>query len=215
MRSYCGPKEFPYGHGQAAHAFAPRISGRHIVNSRRIAFRCGGKYPPGNRNRKIGACPEEGSGERGKMDAGRDTPGPLGCSEGEKPPRLQQLHWAHIENDPLFAPLHDYWGMYSDTYVHFTPEFIGQQHFDERFSEDGVKTITLRYFASERVVLQSTITICGIHGKILDVFDACFDNAASNDGGWKMLRATFDQLGIDLWKELPLDEEDTESAQSS
>lgn len=126
--------------------------------------------------------------------------------DGERPKNLPPLQWPEIDNDPLFAPLKDYFGMYSDTFVHFTPEFIGQQHFDERPSQDGVAIINLRYFSSDRMVIQNAITICGIHGKILGVFDACFDNMVSNDGGWKMLKATFDQLGADLWKQLPPDD---------
>jgi hypothetical protein len=126
---------------------------------------------------------------------------------GEKPKTLPPFPWDVIEADPRFAVLKEYFGMYSDTYVHFSPEFIGQQHFDEHVGEGGIKLVSLRYFAFDRRVIQSTITICGIHGRILEVFDACFDNMISNDSGWKLLKATFDELGTALWKELPPDDD--------
>lgn len=129
----------------------------------------------------------------------------------EKVKALPPFPWEVFENDPRFAVLKDYFGMYSDTYVHFSPEFIGQQHFDQHAGEDGTPLISLRYFASERRVLQAAITICGIHGKILEVFDTCFDHMISNDSGWKLLKTTFDTLGLHLWSELPPDEDDLQS----
>ena len=73
---------------------------------------------------------------------------------GERPKNLPPLQWPEIDNDPLFAPLKDYFGMYSDTFVHFTPEFIGQQQFDERPSQDSVAVVNLRYFSSDRMVIR-------------------------------------------------------------
>jgi len=45
--------------------------------------------------------------------------------------------------------------------------------------------------------------LCGLHVRILLVFDAVFDGVVSADAGWKVLRATFDQLGNELWRDLP------------
>lgn len=130
---------------------------------------------------------------------------------GKKPKQAPQFQVPDVEADPLFAPLKVYFGMYSDTFVHFTPEFVGQQHFEETPGEDGVKIIHLPYFASDRIVVEHAITICGLHGKILLLFDACFDNLVSNDKGWQILKATFDQLGIDLRKNMPPDEDSVPS----
>jgi hypothetical protein len=47
------------------------------------------------------------------------------------------------------------------------------------------------------------------------LFNACFDHVVSVDPGWKMLKATCDQLGADLFKALSPDDDSDESATSA
>ena len=126
---------------------------------------------------------------------------------GERPKPFQAAQFPGIKDDPLYKSLQDYFGMYSDAFVHFTPEFMGIQHFHEAPDTDNITLISLRCFAPEPTILQHGVTLCGLHGRILALFDACFDNVVSNDKGWQMLKATFDQLGSDLLKTLPAEEE--------
>jgi len=44
---------------------------------------------------------------------------------------------------------------------------------------------------------------CGLHVRIILVFDAVFDAIVVGDAGWKVLRAAFDQLAADLMRDLP------------
>src|ERR1022692_478806 len=52
-------------------------------------------------------------------------------SAGNKPPRLPSVQFPEVDGDPLYASLKDYFGIYSDAYIHFTPEFLGIQQFPE------------------------------------------------------------------------------------
>jgi len=113
---------------------------------------------------------------------------------GAKAPRLPNVHFPLVDSDPLFVSLKEYFGIASDMHVHFTPEFFGNQHFQERPTADGGRTIELDYFASEGTVLLGIIGLCGIHARILAIFNACFDGVVSTDPGWRLLEATFQQL---------------------
>jgi hypothetical protein len=126
---------------------------------------------------------------------------------GDRPKPLRPDRFPEISDDPLYKCLQDFLGMYSDVFVHFTPEFMGIQHFREALDADNITLITLQPFAPEHTILQHGITLCGLHVRILALFDACFDNVLSNDKGWQMLKATFDQLGSDLLKTLPTNED--------
>lgn len=45
--------------------------------------------------------------------------------------------------------------------------------------------------------------LCGLHVRIILVFDAVFDGIVVADAGWKVLRTTFDQLAMELMRDLP------------
>jgi hypothetical protein len=134
---------------------------------------------------------------------------------GQKPENLQSAYFPGVNDDPLYKALHDYFGMYSDAFVHFTPEFLGMQHFSESTDGDGIVRYSLQYLAPERTVLQHGITLCGLHGRILNLFDACFDKITTTDKGWQMLKTTFDQLGADLLKTLPPEESDPAASEGN
>jgi hypothetical protein len=41
------------------------------------------------------------------------------------------VQFAGLENEPLLAKLQEFFGIASDMYVHFTPEFFGQEFFTQ------------------------------------------------------------------------------------
>jgi hypothetical protein len=51
--------------------------------------------------------------------------------DGRKPPSLPPVQFRGLENDPLLAKLQDFFGIASDLYIHFTPEFFGRGFFTE------------------------------------------------------------------------------------
>jgi hypothetical protein len=122
--------------------------------------------------------------------------------EGKKPKGLPRNRFPELENEPLLQDLQQYFGIASDSFIHFTPEFLGHQDFSETPTGDGMVSIGLNYFASEPEILQHAIMLCRLHARILLVFDAVFDGVVSADAAWKVLRATFDQVGKDLWNDL-------------
>jgi hypothetical protein len=123
--------------------------------------------------------------------------------EGKKPEYLPPNRFVDLDNEPLLDELQQYFGIASDSFIHFTPEFLGHQDFVETPNGDGNVSIGLNYFASERDSLLHAIMLCGLHVRILLVFDAVFDGVVCADAGWKVLRATFDQLGNELLRDLP------------
>jgi hypothetical protein len=122
--------------------------------------------------------------------------------EGKKPERLPSVRFPELDNDPLVQDLQQYFGIASDTFVHFTPEFFALQEFSETPDGDGNVSIGLNYITSDRDILLHAAMLCGLHVRILHVFDAVFDGVLSADAGWKMLRATFDELAKGLWRDL-------------
>jgi hypothetical protein len=116
---------------------------------------------------------------------------------------MPPIRFPELDQDPLIASLQEYFGIASDTYVHFTPEFFGQQDFSQSPLDDANVFIGLNYFSNERAILLHAIMLCGLHVRILLVFDAAFDHIIISDAGWKVLRVTFDQLAVELMRELP------------
>jgi len=123
--------------------------------------------------------------------------------EGQKPEYLPPVRFPELDQEPLLLALQQYFGMASDTYIHFTPEYFGQQEFSQQPAEGDKVWVRLEYFAAERDILFHAVTLCALHIRILLVFDAAFDNVMTSDGGWKVLRVTGDQLAADLLRGLP------------
>jgi hypothetical protein len=123
--------------------------------------------------------------------------------QGQKPEYLPPVRFPELDGEPLIEALQQYFGMASDTYVHFTPEFFGQQPFSQTHTEDGNVFIALNYFGTERDILSHAVMLCGLHVRILLVFDAVFDGIVAVDAGWNLLQVTFDQLAADLMRNLP------------
>ena len=124
---------------------------------------------------------------------------------GKKPERLTPNRFPELDKEPLIASLQDYFGVASDMYIHFTPEYFGQQVFSQRPVEgDSEKVfIALNYFTEQRPILFHAIYLSGLHVRVLLVFDAVFDNEVTGDAGWSVLRVTFDQLAMELLRDLP------------
>jgi hypothetical protein len=126
------------------------------------------------------------------------------CQQYHNPEYCPPFDVLLLEQESLFVALQQYFGMASDTYIHFTPEYFGQQTFSQHPIDGGKVWVGLEYFASERDILFHAVTVCALHGRILLVFDAVFDGVMNGDAGWRVLQATFDQLAADLLRDLPL-----------
>jgi len=123
--------------------------------------------------------------------------------EGKKPERLPSVRFPELDNDPLVQDLQQYFGIASDAFVHFTPEFFALQESSETPDGDGNVSVVLNYITSNRNILLHAAMLCGLHVRTLLVFDAAFDGVVSAHAGWKVLRATFDQLSTELSRDLP------------
>jgi len=103
----------------------------------------------------------------------------------------------------LVASLQEYFGIASDTYIHFTPEYFGQRVFSQTPMGGGKVFISLNYLTEAGPILSHAIYLCGLHVRILLVFDAVFDNHVTGDAGWSALKVTSDQLAMELLRDLP------------
>jgi hypothetical protein len=95
--------------------------------------------------------------------------------EGQIPKSLPPNRFPELTEEPLIRELQQYFGIASDSFIHFTPEFLANLDFPETPTGDGNVSIGLNYFACEQAVLQHAIMLCGLHVRILLVFDAVFD----------------------------------------
>jgi hypothetical protein len=123
--------------------------------------------------------------------------------QGQKPEHLPSARFPELDQEPLLAYLQQYYGMASDMYIHFTPEYLGRQTFTQTPQSDGIVFVELAYIADEREMLFTAISQCSAHAHILLVFNEVFENVMTNDPGWKLLKTTFDQLAADLLRQVP------------
>jgi hypothetical protein len=101
---------------------------------------------------------------------------------GEKPKALSPK--LDLPRDhPILSELEKQVGILSDSSVHFTPEYLGSQHWIR--SEERIE---LRYFTSDqRTIERNLITLTGIHASILRIFDECLDGSFFSDDQWKQV----------------------------
>lgn len=68
--------------------------------------------------------------------------------QGQKHEHLPAARFPELDGEPLLAALQQYYGIASDTYVHFTPECFGQQQSSQTPTGDGEVFVGLSYFAT-------------------------------------------------------------------
>ena len=150
-----------------------------------------------SQSREIAPTPKNGSrptcDNDGGTHEGKDK-SPNTC------PRRDFRNW--ITNHS-YAHLQQYFGIASDMYIHFTPDFFGRQTFTQTPQDDDVVFVELAYIADQREILFTGITMCSMHAHILLVFNAVFEQVMTDDPGWKLLKTTFDQMAADFLREVP------------
>lgn len=95
---------------------------------------------------------------------------------------------------PIMTNLERFLGIFSDSSVHFTPEYFGSQHWVRNDSK-----IELRYFTSDqRAIESSLIALIGIHGGILRIFDECLEGPFFSDDQWRQIYQEIESIGRPL-----------------
>jgi hypothetical protein len=119
---------------------------------------------------------------------------------GEKPPFLPPIKLDLPANHPTLAELEKDFGMLSDAYVHFTPEFYGSQNWRNQHETDSnTAMVYLSYFTSDqRTIERELILLIGAHIKILQVLDECLEWAFSQNVEWQTLMVTLCREGNEL-----------------
>jgi hypothetical protein len=112
-------------------------------------------------------------------------------------PKSFRVEFKGINGDADIEFLDRYIGILSDAYVHFTPEYFDILDW-EILGDDGGDELYLKlnYFhrsARERDL--QLLQMCGIHGRMLQIFDRCYDNRLSSEGGFKTTLAEFWRAG--------------------
>jgi hypothetical protein len=117
---------------------------------------------------------------------------------------------------PLLSDLRTFLGMLSDSYAHFTPEFEGGLKWSEEIKQDVSVALLLEYFdTSKRVIHGAFLNLAAIHLKLLEVFNACYNNGLAADANWSSLRAAAWALGNELAVEFTPHSPVTENPQES
>lgn len=101
-------------------------------------------------------------------------------------------------------------GIISDTAVHFTPEFLDSEDWHE---EEGPTTVALRlrYFEPSQHVIEREIwLLAGVHTRIVDLFDECFDGAFQRSTDWVTARAALGRNGQGLARPFTVVTENTD-----
>jgi hypothetical protein len=96
---------------------------------------------------------------------------------------------------PLLEEIRRFLGTLSDSFVHFTPEFFdGRGWKTERAGEGG--ELAMPYMeVDQRIIERELIMLGGIHVRILDLLDECFDGAFVADGTWRERREQVVTIG--------------------
>ena len=119
---------------------------------------------------------------------------------GQRPKSEPGHKWGKdVLEHPLLTELRTFLGILSDSYAHFTPEFEGKLQWSENVTPGQNVTLLLEYFdTTKRVIHCAFLNLAAIHLKLLDVFNACFTDGLSKDGGWRLLKTTAWALGGEL-----------------
>lgn len=114
-------------------------------------------------------------------------------NRGERPkPLTPKL--ALPREHPILTELERALGILSDSSVHLTPEYFGSQHWIQNDAN-----MELRYFTSDqRTIESSLITLIGIHGGILRIFDECLEGPFFSDDQWKQIYQEVESIGRPL-----------------
>jgi hypothetical protein len=120
--------------------------------------------------------------------------------KGQRPKSDPGHKWSKdVLEHPLLTQLRTLLGILSDSYAHFTPEFEGNLQWSEHVTPGENVTVQLEYFdTTTRVIHCAFLSLAAIHLKLLDVFNTCFNDGLSRDGGWQLLRTTAWAIGGDL-----------------
>jgi hypothetical protein len=108
---------------------------------------------------------------------------------------------------PLLTDLRTFLGMLSDHYAHFSPEFEGNLAWSEEVKPNEGMTIALEYFdTTKRTIHLAFVNLATIHLRLLQIFNACFNEGLENDGGWRFLKATVLAMAGELAQEFKPEE---------
>lgn len=89
-------------------------------------------------------------------------------------------------------------GSLSDALVHFTPEFFDNQAWRINRGEETVQ-VRLQYFEpDQREIERALVLLGGVHMRVIDLFNECFDGAFSGNQQWVTLRLEVQRRGLAL-----------------
>jgi len=91
-----------------------------------------------------------------------------------------------------------YFGLLSDAFVHFTPEFVETQGWRHQ-TRGEYGYVELPYLETDqRSIERHLLILGGVHMRIVDILDECFDGALSGDDEWRRRRADVAERGARL-----------------
>jgi hypothetical protein len=95
----------------------------------------------------------------------------------------------------LLDEIRRFLGTLSDSFVHFTPEFFETLGWKTERQGDGGHLAMPYMETDQRIIERELITLGGIHVRILDLLDECFEGAFVADGPWRERRVQLITIG--------------------
>jgi hypothetical protein len=130
---------------------------------------------------------------------------------GERPKNDPGHKWGkEVLEHPLLTDLRTFLGMLSDHYAHFSPEFEGNLAWSEEIKPGEGLTLLLEYFdTTKRTIHLAFVNLAAIHLKLLDIFNACFNDELERNGRWRLLKLTALAIAAELAQEFKVPEGQT------
>ena len=120
--------------------------------------------------------------------------------QSNEKPRHLQVRLVDISGDPLMDDLNKFWGVLSDAYVHFTPEFYSSLAWETHVDSSGESgQVFLNYFhTNEREIERHYALLAAVHSVILKAFDQCVDGRITGNVECAASLNAFQKIGHDL-----------------
>lgn len=109
----------------------------------------------------------------------------LARQDGRRPAHFK-VSFEGVRGDPDIDFVDRYLGILSDAFVHFTPEYYSILDWEVLPGAGDQFTVRLNYFhRSNREIERQLLQLVVVHGRILQIFDRCYDHILSRDESFR------------------------------
>lgn len=104
-------------------------------------------------------------------------------------------------NHPVLKKLDRERGILSDSWIHFTPEYLQSQNWQDKLDVEPPMIRLVYFISDQRTIERELILMTGTQVNIHYIFDECFDKAFSKNAKWQKIMGTLGSEGMKLSQE--------------